>query len=129
MACLYNADWRKQGDVWSLTNGVRLGTVRAQVTRDYSWEVFNIEGGPALASGNSPDRIAAQAAVEELLDYRFTVEMEYVASTGCRCGSCVDPTGKWLVSNRADTINLRFDSEAEAVAWIMEQHGTADGEG
>lgn len=129
MACLYNADWRKQGDVWSLTNGVRLGTVRAQVTRDYYWEVFNIEGGPALASGNAPDRIAAQAAVEELLDYHFTVEMEYVASPGCRCGSCVDPTGKWLVYNRADTVNLRFDSEAEAVAWILEQHGTTEGEG
>jgi len=121
MACLYNADWRKQGDLWSLTNGVRIGSVRAQGTRNYSWEVFNIEGGPVLASGSANDRIYAQAAVEELLDYRFTVEMEYVASPGCLCGSCVDPTGKWLVSNRTDTVNLRFDSEADAVAWIMEQ--------
>lgn len=121
MACLYNADWRKQGDLWSLTNGVRLGSVRAQGTRNYSWEVFNIEGGPVLASGSATNRIYAQAAVEELLDYRFTVEMEYVASSGCLCGSCVDPTGKWLVSNRTDTVNLRFDSEADAVAWIMEQ--------
>jgi len=121
MACLYNADWRKQGNLWSLTNGVRLGSVRAQGTRNYSWEVFNLEGGPVLASGSATYRIDAQAAVEELLDYRFTVEMEYVAIPGCLCGSCVDPTGKWLVSNRADTVNLRFDSEADAVAWIMEQ--------
>jgi hypothetical protein len=118
---LYNADWRKQGNLWSLTNGVRLGSVRAQGTRNYSWEVFNLEGGPVLASGSATYRIDAQAAVEELLDYRFTVEMEYVAIPGCLCGSCVDPTGKWLVSNRADTVNLRFDSEADAVAWLMEQ--------
>jgi hypothetical protein len=124
MPCLYNPDWRKQGDTWMLTNGVGLGTVRSISMSNYSWEVLPLEGGSVIASGDAPDRIAAQTAVEEFLGYYFTVEPEYEMSAGCRCGSCVDPTGKWLVSNRSDTVNETFDSEGEAIAWIMNQHAS-----
>ena len=127
MSCLYNADWRKQGNSWTLTDGVRLGTVRNASISNYTWEVLPIEGGRVIASGDAPDRIAAQTAVEELLGYYFTVEPEYEMSAGCRCGSCVDPTGKWLVSNRRDTVNEKFDSEGEAIAWIMNQHAYGSG--
>lgn len=127
MPCLYNPDWRKKDGTWSLTDGVRLGTVRSLSISVYEWQVVPVEGGAAIASGNAPDRIAAQTAVEELLGYLFTVEPEYEMSTGCRCGSCVDPTGKWLVSNRRDTVNETFDSEGEAIAWIMNQHASGSG--
>lgn len=120
---LYNPDWRKQGKTWSLTNGQKLGIVESQVTRDYKWEVFAIEGGPVLENSIAPDLPAAQTAVEKLLGYHFFVEMEYQMEKGCKCGSCTEPTGKWLVSNRDDTVDLLFDSEGEAIAWIMEQHG------
>lgn len=120
---LYNPDWRKQGKTWSLTNGEKLGIVEPQITRDYKWEVFAIEGGPVLECGVSPDRIAAFATVENLLGYQYFIEPEYAMEKGCRCGSCSEPTGKWLVSNRDFTINLLFDSEGEAIVWIMEKHG------
>ena len=120
---LYNPDWRKQGQTWSLTNGEKLGIVDYEDTGDYKWQVYAIEGGPVLESGVSPDLIRARLAVEKILGYEFFIEMEYQMEKGCRCGSCTEPTGKWQVYNRDDTVNLLFDSEGEAIAWIMEQHG------
>jgi len=123
MTILYNPDWKKQGNTWTLTNGILLGIVQSQVTRDYKWEVYAIEGGPVLHSGISSDRIAAMNQVEKLLGYFYFVEMEYEMEKGCRCGSCTEPAGKWLVYNREDTINEKFSSESEAINWILEKHG------
>lgn len=120
---LYNPDWRKQGQTWSLTNGEKLGIVDYEDTGDYKWQVYAIQGGPVLESGVAPDLIRARLAVEKILGYHFFVEMEYQMEKGCKCGSCTEPTGKWQVYNRDDTVNLLFDSEGEAIAWIMEQHG------
>mgnify|MGYP003346658289 CR=1 FL=1 len=120
---LYNPDWKKQGHTWSLTNTQLLGIVQSQVTRDYKWEVYSIEGGPLLHSGVSPDLPHAMFQVEKLLDYLYFIEMEYQMEKGCRCGSCTELTGKWLLYTRDDSVNITFDSEGEAIAWIMEKHG------
>jgi hypothetical protein len=123
MTILYNPDWKKQGNTWSLTNTQLLGIIQSQVTRDYKWEVYGIEGGPVLHSGISPDLVAAFNQVEKLLGYFYFIEMEYEMEKGCRCGSCTEATGKWVVYNRDDTVNEKFDSESEAIVWIMEKYG------
>jgi len=128
MACLYNPDWIKTPDgAWNLSGSDYFGVVRPQITRDYSWKVFPATGGAEISAGVSVDRIAAFTAVEKILGYDFFIEPEYVASKGCRCGSCEDPTGKWRLWNREDTINLLFDTEGDAIAWVLDSHALASG--
>ena len=56
-----------------------------------------------------------------MLNYNFLIDQEMIPSEGCRCGSCSDPTGKWIVSNKEDSIELKFDSEEEAIKWVNKQ--------
>ena len=116
----YNADWRNIGNgTFQFIEGAQVGIVRPQVTRDYAWEVH--EKGQIIASGVARDRILGMAIIEKLFGYHFEIEPEMELEKGCRCGSCQERTGRWLVWNRDDTINLVFDSEAEAIAWVESQ--------
>jgi hypothetical protein len=124
MTVLYNPEWIKKGEEWVLLSAQHIGRVRPQVTRDYSWSVHDIVTGQQIAGGSAPDRIAAYARAEKVMGYRYLLEKEYAAEPGCRCGSCSEPTGRWIVSNRQDTVEEYFSSEGEAVAWILEQHAT-----
>lgn len=46
---------------------------------------------------------------------RFEVEPEYELEKGCRCLSCYERTGKWLVKDINDEFpDESFDSEEEA---------------
>lgn len=125
MSALYNPEWEKRGGEWVLASAQYIGKVAAQITRDYSWAVFGIADGRQVAGGTTPDRIAAYAAAEAVMGYAYLLDPEYEIDAGCRCGSCTSPTGRWIVSNRADTVEEHFNSEGEAIAWILEQHGTA----
>jgi hypothetical protein len=125
MTILYNPDWHKRNDSkeWRLVNPGLTGVVYPQVTRDYKWEIYYTSGsGAPYKSGSSPDCIQAFSAVEKEMGYKFFLEKDYVASKGCRCGSCVDETGKWMVYTRDDTVNMLFNSESEAINWILTQH-------
>jgi hypothetical protein len=117
---LYNPDWKKRDDGWHLSNGVCRGVVSPQITRNYHWEVHFLTGSGLWDSGTAPDHISAMNEVEKRLHYKFTVEPEYQLEKGCRCLSCEEPTGKWLVTNREDTISKVFDTEEAAIAWGME---------
>lgn len=122
---LYNPKWYldKTLKKWVLGNGELTGFVFPQDTMDYKWEVYYKTATIELvAQGTAHDRTAASAAVEKQLGYNFFIEPEYAMSKGCKCGCCEDPTGKWLVWNRSDTANLKFDNENEAIAWVESQH-------
>lgn len=46
---------------------------------------------------------------------RYGVEPEYAIEPGCRCCSCWEPTGKWLVVDSKDEIeDLVFETREEA---------------
>jgi hypothetical protein len=50
---------------------------------------------------------------------RFSVEPDYEIAQGCRCCSCWEPTGKWLVCDIEDKIeDLVFETKEEAISWI-----------
>lgn len=125
MTVLYNPDWQKKQDRWVLASGEKFAVVRPQITRDYSWQIFEAAGGTLISSGSSPDRIAAFNAVESTLGYRFFVEPEYVMEKGCRCGSCTEPSGRWMVFTRDDSVEEFFASESEAILWVLQHHTEA----
>jgi hypothetical protein len=120
---LYNPEWILDKTIkkWVLVNEGMVGYVYPQITRDYKWEVFRSTDSVPFVEGIGRDRIAAFAAVEKVIGYKYFVEPEYTMSAGCRCGSCEDPTGKWRVWDRYDTVELLFDCESEAVAWVVAQ--------
>ena len=124
---LYNPEWTKQGNTYSLLSTDKVGVVQMREMRYntcwYTYSVNSIQNGESYISGVSPGLYTAEYLVEKEMGYEFFVEMEYVMEKGCKCGSCTEPTGKWLVYNKDDTVNLLFDSEGEAIAWIIEQYG------
>ena len=53
---------------------------------------------------------------------RYEVEPEVQIAKGCRCLSCWEQTGKWLVVDKqSDAEDLVFDSEEEAEEWVKQQ--------
>lgn len=53
---------------------------------------------------------------------RYEVEPEYRIEPGCRCCSCWEYTGKWLVCDKQDEMeDLVFDTEEQARAWVREK--------
>lgn len=120
---LYNPEWNLDKTIkkWVLVNQGMVGYVYPQVTKDYKWEVFHSTDSQPFVEGIAKDRGAALYAVEKVLGYKYFVEPEYDMVTGCRCGSCQEQTGKWRVWDRADTDDLLFDSESEAIAWVIAQ--------
>ena len=91
-------------------NGFKvINNIFNKITMDYKWEVRKIDSSQIVEEGSSPDRIIASSQVEKRLIYLYFVEPEYEMSKGCRCGCCEDPTGKWKVWNRDDTINRSTD--------------------
>jgi len=47
---------------------------------------------------------------------RYTVEPEIGIAKGCRCCSCWENTGQWLViDTQSDAKDLVFSTEAEAI--------------
>ncbi len=125
MSTLFNPEWAKRNGEWVLASAQHIGKVAVQIARDYSWAVFGIADGGQVAGGTVSDYIEAFAAAEAVMGYKYLLDPEYEMDAGCRCGSCTSPTGRWIVSNRADTVEEYFNSEGEAVAWILEQHGSA----
>lgn len=123
---LYNPEWTKQGNTYTLLSTDKVGVIQSQITRDYKYSVNSIQNGELSISGVSPDLYKAQYLVEKEMGYEFFVELEYVMEKGCRCGSCQESTGKWLVFNKDDTVNLKFDSESEAIQWIMDKHAKGE---
>jgi hypothetical protein len=54
---------------------------------------------------------------------RFEIEPEYVLEKGCRCCSCFEPSGRWLVTDIKDKIEDQyFATEAEAQEWVVLQN-------
>ena len=52
---------------------------------------------------------------------RFEIEPEYILEEGCRCLSCFEHTGKWLVRDMEDKIqDVKFNTEDAARAWVRE---------
>lgn len=52
---------------------------------------------------------------------RYEVEPELEIAKGCRCCSCWEQTGKWLVVDKqSDAEDLVFDSEEEAEEWVKQ---------
>jgi|DEB19_MinimDraft_3_1074340.scaffolds.fasta_scaffold485998_1 hypothetical protein len=52
---------------------------------------------------------------------RYEVEPELQIAKGCRCLSCWEQTGKWLVVDKqSDAEDLVFDSEEEAEEWVKQ---------
>ena len=52
---------------------------------------------------------------------RYEVEPELEIAKGCRCCSCWEYTGKWLVTDIKDEQeDLVFDTEQEANTWVAE---------
>lgn len=119
---LYNPEWTKQGNTYTLLSTDKVGVVQSQVTRDFKYSVNSIQNGELSISGVSPELYKAKYLVEKEMGYEFFIEMEYEMEKRCRCGSCTEPTGKWLLYNKDDTINLKFDSESEAIEWVMIKH-------
>jgi hypothetical protein len=51
--------------------------------------------------------------------YRFYLEAEYELEPKCRCCSCWEPTGKWLVCDKEDQFDdIVFQSKEEALNYI-----------
>ena len=51
----------------------------------------------------------------------YDVEPELEIAKGCRCCSCWEQTGKWLVVDKqSDAEDLVFDSEEEAEEWVKQ---------
>ena len=123
MTIFINPHWRRQEKKWILNSPNLIGFVYPQDTMDYKWEVRKIDSSQIIEEGSSPDRIIASSQVEKRLNYLYFVEPEYEMNKGCRCGCCEDPTGKWKVWNRDDTINELFDSEEAAIRWLENKHG------
>lgn len=110
----YNPEWRRQGNVHTLISDGLIGIVRVP---ECEWEVNPIERGTVM-SGKTDDLIAAKAAVEKIMGYKFFLEEDYKTEPGCKCGSCSMFTGKWRVTSRDDIVDMLFDSEAAALEWI-----------
>ena len=52
---------------------------------------------------------------------RFEIEPEYILADDCRCLSCFEHTGKWLVRDMEDKIeDAKFDTENAARSWVRE---------
>ena len=52
---------------------------------------------------------------------RYEVEPEAEIAKGCRCCSCWEPTGKWLVVDKqSDAEDLVFETEQEAEEWVKQ---------
>lgn len=121
---LYNPEWflDKKIKKWTLLNSQMIGLVFPQVTRDYKWQVYTLIGSQLVGEGVSPDRVYASAAVEKLMGFHFWIQPQYELVGDCRCGCCDQPTGKWRVWNREDTVDLVFDTEGEAIAWVVNKH-------
>ena len=52
---------------------------------------------------------------------RYETEPEYQIAKGCKCCSCWEYTGKWLVRDMKDEMeDLVFDSEEEAKEWVKQ---------
>lgn len=52
---------------------------------------------------------------------RYEVEPEMDIAKGCRCCSCWEYTGKWLVRDMKDEMeDLLFDSEEQAEEWVKQ---------
>lgn len=123
MKSLYNPNWNKKNSQWVLENDVQIGTISELLLNDneYVWKIVDKETNKIFKSDFSVNSLyEAKLIVQKLMNYNFFVEPEYSMSIGCKCGSCSDPTGKWLVSNSEDSINLLFDSEEEAIKWVEE---------
>lgn len=117
-----NPDWVKHKDSWILADPDYLYQVRPQVTRDYGWYVYDKKTNETVKRGSSTDRIAAMFEIEKIAGYKYFVEAEYEMEKGCRCGSCMEPTGKWSVSTRDDTLYELFDSEEQALEWVKNEN-------
>lgn len=52
---------------------------------------------------------------------RFEVEPEIEIAKGCRCCSCWEKTGKWLVTDTKDEMeDLVFDTQEQAEEWVKQ---------
>jgi hypothetical protein len=55
------------------------------------------------------------------MSVRFQIQAEYELEKGCRCGSCYDLTGRWIVSDMEDKLaDVFFDTEKDARNWVRE---------
>ena len=56
---------------------------------------------------------------------RFEVEPEYQLEKGCKCCSCWEYTGKWLVCDKKDEMeDLVFDTEQQAKEWVNQNENS-----
>ena len=52
---------------------------------------------------------------------RYQIESEIEIEKGCRCCSCWEKTGRWIVSDVKDEMeDLVFDSEEQAEEWVKQ---------
>jgi hypothetical protein len=122
---LYNPDWTKQGNTYTLLSSDKVGIIQKIDAQYFKYSVNFIQNGDLCIDDLASTLNAAKYFVEKEMGYEFFVELEYVMEKGCRCGSCMESTGKWLVFNKDDTIDLKFDSENEAIQWINIQKAEA----
>jgi hypothetical protein len=52
---------------------------------------------------------------------KYQIEPHYELEKGCRCLSCWEPTGKWVVTHDIDIkFEMLFDTEEEAKEWVAQ---------
>lgn len=50
---------------------------------------------------------------------KYQIEPHYEIEKGCRCLSCWEPTGKWVVTHDIDIdFEMLFDTEEAAKEWV-----------
>ena len=56
---------------------------------------------------------------------KYQIEPHYEIEKGCRCLSCWEPTGKWVVTHDDDMkFEMLFDTEEEAKEWVAQNDRT-----
>jgi len=52
---------------------------------------------------------------------KYQIEPHYELEKSCRCLSCWEPTGKWVVTHDDDIkFEMLFDTEEEAKEWVAQ---------
>jgi hypothetical protein len=56
---------------------------------------------------------------------KYQIEPHYEIEKGCRCLSCWEPTGKWVVTHDDDMkFEMLFDTEEQAKEWVAQNDRT-----
>jgi hypothetical protein len=52
---------------------------------------------------------------------KYQIELHYELDEGCRCLSCWEPTGRWVVTHDDDIkFEMLFDTEEQAKEWVAQ---------